>query len=168
MGAAPQARRRGRWHLPRASLRRGEHGRALARGGLRFARRALRARPGARHALAHEVVHRGPAAVLANPRAITRVAFIYSPDNPNTAFYKRSFEAASGPLAVEPIDLPIHGLADIERAVASFADRQNTGASFPSDLTTVALRNEIVSLMARHHLPAIYSDPAFVRAGGLA
>jgi putative tryptophan/tyrosine transport system substrate-binding protein len=99
---------------------------------------------------------------------ITRVAFIYNPDNPNTAFYRRSFEAASGPLAVEPIDLPIHGLADIERAVASFADRQNTGVSFPSDLTTVALRNEIVSLMARHHLPAIYSDPAFVRAGGLA
>src|SRR5262249_49323918 len=36
-------------HLPRASLRRGEHGRALARGRLRFARSALRARPGARH-----------------------------------------------------------------------------------------------------------------------
>src|SRR5262249_53163953 len=55
MAAAPQARRRGRRHLPRASLRRGEHGRALARGRLRFARRALRARPGARHALAHGV-----------------------------------------------------------------------------------------------------------------
>ncbi len=99
---------------------------------------------------------------------ITRVAFIYNPDNPNTALYRRSFEAASGPLAVEPIDLPIHGLADIERAVNSFADRQNTGLSFPSDLTTVAMRNEIVALVARHHLPAIYSDPAFVRAGGLA
>ena len=99
---------------------------------------------------------------------ITRVAFIYNPDNPNTAFYRRSFEAASGPLAVEPIDLPIHGLADIERAVDSFADRQNTGLSFPSDLTTVAMRNEIVALVARHHLPAIYSDPAFVRIGGLA
>jgi putative ABC transport system substrate-binding protein len=99
---------------------------------------------------------------------ITRVAFIYNPDNPNTAFYRRSFEAASGPLAVEPIDLPIHGLADIERALASFADRQNIGVSFPSDLTTVALRNEIVALVARHRLPAIYSDPAFVRIGGLA
>ena len=99
---------------------------------------------------------------------ITRVAFIYNPDNPNTALYRRSFEAASGPLAVEPIGLPIHGLADIERAVDSFADRQNTGLSFPSDLTTVAMRNEIVALVARHHLPAIYSDPAFVRIGGLA
>jgi putative ABC transport system substrate-binding protein len=99
---------------------------------------------------------------------ITRVAFIYNPDNPNTAFYRRSFEAASGPLAVEPIDVPIHGHADIERAVAPLADRQNTGVSFPSDLTTFALRNEIVALVARLRLPAIYSDPAFVSAGGLA
>jgi ABC-type uncharacterized transport system substrate-binding protein len=100
--------------------------------------------------------------------AITRVAFIYNSDNPNTAFYRRSFEAASGPLAVEPIDAPIRGLADIERAVAPLADRQNAGVFFPSDLTTVALRNEVVALVARHRLPAIYSDPAFVSAGGLA
>jgi putative tryptophan/tyrosine transport system substrate-binding protein len=99
---------------------------------------------------------------------ITRVAFIYNPDNPNTAFYRRSLEAASGPLAVEPIDVPIHGLADIERAVARLADRQHAGLFFPSDLTTFALRNEIVALVARYRLPAIYSDPAFVRTGGLA
>jgi putative ABC transport system substrate-binding protein len=99
---------------------------------------------------------------------ITRVAFIYNPDNPNAAFYRRSLEAASGPLAVEPIDVPIHGLADIERAVAPLADRQNTGILFPTDLTTVVLRNEIVALVVRHRLPAIYSDPAFVSAGGLA
>jgi putative ABC transport system substrate-binding protein len=99
---------------------------------------------------------------------ITRVAFIYNPDNPNAAFYRRSLEAASGPLAVESIDMPIHGLADMERAVAALADQQNTGILFPTDLTTVVLRNEIVALVARHRLPAIYSDPAFVSAGGLA
>jgi putative ABC transport system substrate-binding protein len=99
---------------------------------------------------------------------ITRVAFIYNPDNPNTAFYRRSLEAASSPLAVEPINVPVHGLADIERAVAPIADRQHTGLFFPSDLTTFALRNEIVALVARNRLPAIYSDPAFVAAGGLA
>jgi len=99
---------------------------------------------------------------------ITRAAFIYNPDNPNTAFYRRSLEAASGPLAVEPTDMLIHGLADIERAVAPLADGQRTGLFFPSDLTTFALRNEIVALVARYRLPAIYSDPAFVSAGGLA
>jgi len=86
--------------------------------------------------------------------AITHVAFIYNPDK--------------GPLAVESIAVPIHGFADIDRAVAVLADRQNSGVLFPGDLTTIALRDEIVALIARHRLPAIYSDPAFLRAGGLA
>jgi putative ABC transport system substrate-binding protein len=100
--------------------------------------------------------------------AITHVAFIYNPDNPNTVVYKRTLEDAAGPLAVESIAVPIHGFADIDRAVAALADRQNSGVFFPSDLTTIALRDEIVPLIARYRLPAIYSDPAFMRAGGLA
>ena len=100
--------------------------------------------------------------------AITHVAFIYNPDNPNTVIYKRTVEDAAGPLAVESIAVPIHGFADIDRAVAVLADRQNSGVLFPGDLTTIALRDEIVALIARHRLPAIYSGPAFLRAGGLA
>ena len=100
--------------------------------------------------------------------AITHVAFIYNPDNPNTVIYKRTVEDAAGPLAVESIAVPIHGFADIDRAVAVLADRQNSGVLFPGDLTTIALRDEIVALIARQRLPAIYSDPAFMRAGGLA
>jgi len=100
--------------------------------------------------------------------AITHVAFIYNPDNPNTVIYKRTVEDAAGPLAVESIAVPIHGFADIDRAVAALADRQNSGVLFPGDLTTIALRDEIVALIARQRLPAIYSDPAFMRAGGLA
>jgi len=38
---------------------------------------------------------------------------------------------------------------DIERAVASLADQQNSGILFPGDLTTSALRREIVALVAR-------------------
>ena len=52
--------------------------------------------------------------------------------------------------------------------MATLADRQNSGVLFPSDLTTVALRDEIVALIARHRLPAIYADTSFMRAGGLA
>jgi ABC-type uncharacterized transport system substrate-binding protein len=100
--------------------------------------------------------------------AIVRVALIYNPDNPNSVFYRHTFEAAAGPLAIEPIAVPIHGLADIDRAVASLADQQNTAVLFPPDVTTVALRDEIVGLIARRRLPAIYSDPGFMRAGGLA
>jgi len=100
--------------------------------------------------------------------ATVRVALIYNPDNPNSVFYRRTFEAATGPLAVEPIAVRIHGLADIDRALVSLADRQDTAVLFPPDVTTVALRDEVVALVARRRLPAIYSDPAFMRAGGLA
>jgi putative tryptophan/tyrosine transport system substrate-binding protein len=100
--------------------------------------------------------------------ATSRVAFIYNPDNPNTAFLRRAFEAAAGALAIEPIAVPVHGLADIDRALASLADRQKAGAFFPPDVTIQALRGEVVALAGRYRVPAIYSDPAFPKIGGLA
>src|SRR5262245_17351703 len=99
--------------------------------------------------------------------AITHVAFVYNPDNPNTVVYRRTIEEAATPLAVEPIVVPIHSFADIDRAVTALADQQNSGIFFPSDRTTVALRAEIIPLIARHRLPAIYSERVFVTSGGL-
>jgi putative ABC transport system substrate-binding protein len=100
--------------------------------------------------------------------AIVRVALIYNPDNPNSVIYRRISEAASAPLAVEPVDLPIHGLSDIDRAVANLADRGNSGIFLLPDLTVSALRDEVVPLVARRRVPAIYSEPFFVKLGGLA
>jgi putative ABC transport system substrate-binding protein len=99
---------------------------------------------------------------------VTRVAFIHNPDNPNTRVYRRTFEEAAGPLAVEPVAVPAHGFADIERALASVADRSGAAVLVPPDLTVLGLRDEVVALLARRRLPAIYSDPSFVSAGGLA
>ena len=99
--------------------------------------------------------------------AIVRVALIYNPDNPNTAYYRRISHAASAPLALEVIDLPIHTLADIDRAVTNLADRGNSGIFFLPDLTTNALRDDVVGLVGRRRVPAIYSEPFFVKLGGL-
>ena len=100
--------------------------------------------------------------------AVVRVALIYNPDNPNSVHYRRVSEAASAPLAIEVIDHPIHGLADIDRAVTNLADRGNSGIFFLPDLTTNALRDDVVGLVARRRVPAIYSEPFFVNLGGLA
>jgi putative tryptophan/tyrosine transport system substrate-binding protein len=100
--------------------------------------------------------------------ATVRVAFMYNPDNPNTAYFRHSFETALGPLAIEPVIVTIHGLADIERALSELADRGNGAVFVPPDVTLSALRAEVVTLVARHRLPAIYSDPAFPKIGGLA
>jgi putative ABC transport system substrate-binding protein len=98
----------------------------------------------------------------------TRVGLIYNPDNPNSVVYRRAIKSFASRLAVEPLDLPIHGLADLERAVASLADRGNAGVFFVPDITTNALRADVVPLVGRHRLPAIYSEPMFVKRGGLA
>ena len=100
--------------------------------------------------------------------AIARVSLIYNPDNPNTAIARRAAETASQPLAIEPIATPIHGLSDIDRAVTNLAVNPNSGVFFFPDVSTLALRQEIVELIARHRLPAMYWDASFVKIGGLA
>jgi putative ABC transport system substrate-binding protein len=100
--------------------------------------------------------------------ATTRVAMIFHPDNLSTTSYRQTVEALAGPLAVEPIMMPFHGLADIESGVASLVDRQNVSVLFPPDVTINALREDVIALVARYRLPAIYPQSVFVRSGGLA
>jgi putative ABC transport system substrate-binding protein len=100
--------------------------------------------------------------------AVVRVALIYNPDNPNSVHYRRISEGVSARLAIETVDHPIHGLDDIDRAVASLADRGNGGIFFLPDITTNKLRDDVVALVAQRRVPAIYSDSFFVKIGGLA
>jgi hypothetical protein len=53
---------------------------------------------------------------------ISRVGIIYNPDNPVGAVYLNSFKAVAAQLAVQAINLPVHGPADIERAIGSLAE----------------------------------------------
>jgi putative tryptophan/tyrosine transport system substrate-binding protein len=100
--------------------------------------------------------------------SVVRVALIYNPDNPNSILYRQASEAATGPLGIGSVDAPIHGLSDIDHAITSLANERNGGIYFLPDLTTLGLRDEIVALVARHRLPAIYWHSSFVKIGGLA
>ena len=98
---------------------------------------------------------------------VSRVGMMYNPDNPVGAAYFRSFEMIAGQLTVQPINLPIHDIADVERAIASFADQPNGGVLFPPDLTITSLRTQVSALLARHRVPAIFTFSVFAAAGGL-
>jgi putative ABC transport system substrate-binding protein len=100
--------------------------------------------------------------------ATSRVVLIFNPDNPNAALYRRLFESSAPSLAVEPIIAPIHGLADIERIIASLAERPNGGVFLAPDITITALRTDIIALVERYRMPAVYPDAIFVQSGGLA
>jgi putative tryptophan/tyrosine transport system substrate-binding protein len=98
---------------------------------------------------------------------IARAGIIYNPDNPVGAIYSRTFETMAKQLAVQPIDFPVHRIADIEGAFGSLTEQPNGGLLFPPDLTINGLRDQVTALASRHGVPAIYSGRSFVAAGGL-
>jgi putative ABC transport system substrate-binding protein len=98
---------------------------------------------------------------------VAHVCMLYNPDNPVGAFFARSFESAAAPLGVAPTIGQIHGLADIERAVAAAADQPNSGIFVPPDVTMSAFVEQTVAAVAQHRLPSIYSERVFVTNGGL-
>ena len=57
--------------------------------------------------------------------------------------------------------------AEIERAVAAFARSANGGLIVTASPLAIVHRDLIITLAARHKLPAVYSDRYFVTGGGL-
>ena len=99
---------------------------------------------------------------------IARTAVIYNPDNPATdLFVLPAFERAAPALGVQPAGFAVHDAAEIERAIEAAARSPNGSLFFPPDVTVGIHRELITALVARHRLPAIYSDPVLVRSGGL-
>src|SRR5262249_3804757 len=78
----------------------------------------------------------------------------------------RSFGEVAPSIGVQPVIGNVHNSADIVRAIEGFADG-TAGLLLPPDDTTVVHRKLVVTLAARHKLPAIYSFRSFVVDGGL-
>jgi putative ABC transport system substrate-binding protein len=78
-----------------------------------------------------------------------------------------SIQSVAPSLGVElrPIDTRDPG--EIERAVSAFTGEPNGGLIVALGARVLLHRNLIVTLAARQRLPAVYSDRAFVAAGGL-
>jgi putative tryptophan/tyrosine transport system substrate-binding protein len=93
---------------------------------------------------------------------------IYNPDNPVGVVYERAFVAATGQLGLRPIVSQVHGVADIERAVADLAEHPNAGFIAPPDVTVIALAKQVTALAAQYRIPAVYSLSIYAKQGGLA
>jgi putative ABC transport system substrate-binding protein len=98
---------------------------------------------------------------------LTHVAMIYNPDNPAGASLARAFEDGARPLGVETVTAKIHGLADIEQAVASAATNANGGIFIPLDVSLVGLAEQTVRIIEQRRLPAVYPERLFAEHGGL-
>ncbi|MGB8036551.1 MAG: ABC transporter substrate-binding protein [Pseudolabrys sp.] len=100
---------------------------------------------------------------------VKRVAFLF---NPKLApggglYYTRLIEAAAPSFAVTPTVAPVHGAADIERAIGEFVREPNGGLVVLPDATTLVNRKLIIALADRHRAPAIFAFRVIVAEGGL-
>jgi ABC-type uncharacterized transport system substrate-binding protein len=76
-------------------------------------------------------------------------------------------QALAPSLGVEVTPVNVRDASEIERAVAAFARFSNGGLIVTGSALTAVHRDLIVSLAARHKLPAVYFERPFVIGGGL-
>jgi putative ABC transport system substrate-binding protein len=103
----------------------------------------------------------------ADPR-IARIAIIYNPQTaPFAQLFLRSVQSAASTLAVQIVDMPVRGAADIETATAMFASKPGGGLIAIPDSFTLEHRDMLIALAARHRVPALYYGSSFTPNGGL-
>jgi putative tryptophan/tyrosine transport system substrate-binding protein len=102
-------------------------------------------------------------------RHATRAAVFRDPANPSQAAQFGAIQAVAPLLRMEGSPVNVRDAGEIERAVAAFARTPNGGlitTAGGAGVTTLH-RDLIITLAARHKLPAVYSDRSLVASGGL-
>jgi putative ABC transport system substrate-binding protein len=98
--------------------------------------------------------------------SVARIALIYNPET-HTGQYFQLIETAAQSLAVKLVRVAFHDAADIERGINGFAREPHGGVLVLSDPSAALHRDLIVTLAARHRLPAVYPFRQFITGGGL-
>jgi putative ABC transport system substrate-binding protein len=98
---------------------------------------------------------------------VTRVVVLRDSANPSQTAQFAAMQAMAPSLRVEVNPVNARDASEIERAIAAFARSANGGLIPAPGGLALSHRDLIVTLAARHKLPAIYWDRSFVAAGGL-
>jgi ABC-type uncharacterized transport system substrate-binding protein len=98
---------------------------------------------------------------------VTRVAILRDPTQPAGTGQFGAIQAAAPSLRVEVSPVNTRDAGEIERAVAAFARSPNGGLIVAASGPATMHRDLIITLAARHKLPAVYFERFFVAAGGL-
>ncbi len=98
---------------------------------------------------------------------VTRAAVLRDPATPSGIGQFGAIQAVAPSLRMEVTPVNLRDAGEIERAVTAFARGSNGGLIVTSSPLATTHRNLIVTLAARHKLPAVYFERFFVAAGGL-
>jgi putative ABC transport system substrate-binding protein len=125
------------------------------------------ARPGG-NATGFIVYEYGVAGMLKEiaPR-ITRAAVLRDPTIASGIGQMAAIQAVAPSFGVELSPVGVHDAGEIESAVAAFAREPNGGLIVLTSPLQIVHRDLIVTLAARHRLPAVYGFRFFVAGGGL-
>jgi len=98
---------------------------------------------------------------------VTRAAIIRDATIPAGMAQFGAIQAVAPPLHVEVTPIGMRDADAIEQAVKTFARSPNGGLVVAASATAIRYRDLIVSLAARHQLPAVYWERFYVTGGGL-
>ena len=98
---------------------------------------------------------------------MTRAAVIRDPALSAGTGQFGAIQAVAPSLGVEVSPVNVRDAREIERAVAAFARSSNGGLIVTASALAVVHRDLIITLAARHKLPAVYYRRIFVTDGGL-
>jgi putative tryptophan/tyrosine transport system substrate-binding protein len=101
---------------------------------------------------------------------VTRVAVIRDPSVPAGTGVFAAIQTVAPSFGVELAPIEIRDAGEIERRISEFARAANSGLILvgPPSSMMPGVRELIISLAARHRLPAVYSSRVYVNIGGLA
>jgi len=98
---------------------------------------------------------------------VKRVAFLQNPAIAAGPGQFGAIQASAQSLGVEVRSIAVHDGGETERVINAFARPSNGGLIVAGGSSEVLHRDVIIKLAARHQLPALYSDCAFITDGGL-
>jgi putative tryptophan/tyrosine transport system substrate-binding protein len=98
---------------------------------------------------------------------VTRAAVIRDPAIVAGTAQFSAIQAVAPSLGVEVTPIGVHDIGAIERAVEAFARSANGGLIMTGGSFSAVTYDLIITLAARHKLPAVYDNRFYVTSGGL-
>jgi putative tryptophan/tyrosine transport system substrate-binding protein len=98
---------------------------------------------------------------------VDHVLLLFNPQNPNWQIRMPAIEAAARSLGIQLTAARVNNAAEIEPAIRAFEGKPNAGMIVLGDPFLQAHRELIITLAAKHRLPAVYQHPSYVSSGGL-
>ena len=98
---------------------------------------------------------------------VTRAAVLRDPAITSGIGQFAVIQSVAPSVGIEVSPVNVRDASEIERAVTAFARSPNGGLIVTASALAGIHRDLIITLVARHKLPAVYSDRTFVTGGGL-